>query len=544
MPTSITKANLSGQFRIDVSPQPFTLPALPAFTTTVASADFILTSAGTYSGYIPAGVFSISGVAIGGGGGRGTPYGAGGGGALSHGSNIAVYPGNTFSIVAGAGGVSGTGGTSTVGWGPGGGSIVATGGSAASGTSNSTGTGASAAGGTATTTGTWPVGARATGVPGGRGQGGFASRYNASGGYYYGGAGGGGGAGGYYYVNNGTYPYTAAGVEYGNSSSKGGGSIGWGGGQGGLQDRGGGSSLYGAGSQVYSLNPGNSSYGGIQARPGDSFGDGNGAGGGGSSSGTAGGARILWPGSSYYFWNGASTFPSVPYLGSQVSWVPNSPRDMPGIVAWYDQTSVSIDLNKWYDRMSNKGAADLVNCTLNLSNYTNGANSGTFNAVTGGISSSITWPADLFPTNANYPPYGGRYTIFHVTRYAGSNRQRIYSSTGAENWYSGHFNGSTGKFRHGTALTVSSSGNHGDYWFLTTDQLNIGRTNGVTRETGTGLTVYPSQLGINKYASDGINVTEKSDFQTACLVVCSGAMPNVYYETLETLLRATYGITT
>ena len=71
MPTSITKANLKGQFRIDVSPKPFVLPALPAFTTTVALADFTLTSAGTYSGYIPAGVFSISGVAIGGGGGRG-----------------------------------------------------------------------------------------------------------------------------------------------------------------------------------------------------------------------------------------------------------------------------------------------------------------------------------------------------------------------------------------------------------------------------------------------------------------------------------------
>ena len=178
MPTSITKANLSGQFRIDVNPQPFVLPALPAFTTTVARADFILTSAGTYSGYIPAGVFSISGVAIGGGGGRGTPYGAGGGGALSHGSNIAVYPGNTFSIVAGAGGVSGTGGTSSVN--VRGGSIVANGGSAASGTSNSTGTGASAAGGTATTTGSFSAGARTTGVPGGRGQAGCAQRYNAS----------------------------------------------------------------------------------------------------------------------------------------------------------------------------------------------------------------------------------------------------------------------------------------------------------------------------------------------------------------------------
>jgi len=536
MPTSITKANLKGQFRIDVSPQPFVLPALPAFTTTVASADFILTSAGTYSGYIPAGVFSISGVAIGGGGGRGTPYGAGGGGGLTHGSAITVYPGNTFSIVAGSAGVSGTGGTSSVSWShQGGASIVATGGSAVSGTNNSTGTGTLGGAGTSSSTGTFS--GRSTGTSGGKGQGGFAQRYNASTGYYYGGSGGGGGGGGYYYVYNGVYPYHAVGAEYGDAYSKAGGSIGYGGGQGGLMDRGGGSSLYGAGSQVYSLNPGNSSSTGVQARPGDSFGNGNGAGGGGSSSGTAGGARILWPGSSYYFWDGASTFPLVPSLGSQVFWAPNSPRDMPGIVAWYDENSVSIDLNKWYDRMSNKGAADLVNCTLNLSNGINGATQ-TFYAVTGGPTSSITWPADLFPSSANYPPYGGRYTIFHVTRYAGSNKQRIYSTTGTEDWYSGHYGGNTGKFKHGANLTVSTSFNYGTTWFETTDQLNIGRTNGVTRETGAGLTVYPSQLAINKYGS------EQSDFQTACLVVCSGAMPNVYYETLETWLRNNYGITT
>ena len=561
MPTSITKANLIGQFRIDVNPAPFILPALPALTTTVASGESINTSGGTtLSITIPAGVFSISGVCIGGGGGGGGTYGGGGGGGLYHMSDQTVYPGNVISLVVGAaGGTTTGGGQSRIGF-PNGTYIFGNGGTYNAGTTSTTtlptvGTSASVG-----VSGTLPGPGLNYGSYGGAGIGGYAQRYNASGrdqgggftGYYYGGGGGGGAAGAYSQYGGTSYgrganaqkPYTG---DRDITSA----SIGAGGGQGGVMADGGGSSLYGGGAGAYGYNTGVVAYNVVSALPGLSTATGSysktyGGGGGGGNAGSSGAARIVWPGSTYKFMtyiNAVYNYPSVPTVSS-VSWTPNSPRDMPGIVAWYDENSVSIDNNKWYDRMSNIGPATLVNCTLNLSANTNGANTRTFYAVTGGTTSSITWPADLFPSSANYPPYGGRYTIFHVTRYSGSNKQRIYSTTGTEDWASGHYAGNTSTFKHGSNLTVSSSANYGTYWFVTTDQLNIGRTNGVTRATGTGLTTYPSQLAINKYASDGINVTEKSDFQTACLIVCSGAMPNVYYSLLETWLRNNYGITT
>lgn len=66
------------------------------------------TSPGTYSWVCPAGVFSVSAVAVGGGGGgydAWTGYGGGGGG-LGWKNNIPVNPGQSYTVVVGAGGLS------------------------------------------------------------------------------------------------------------------------------------------------------------------------------------------------------------------------------------------------------------------------------------------------------------------------------------------------------------------------------------------------------------------------------------------------------
>ncbi len=77
----------------------------------------MFTTPGTYSWTAPAGVTSVSVVAVGGGGAGSTtngggdvPYptgGSGGGGGLGWKNNIAVTPGNTYTVVVGAGGVAG-----------------------------------------------------------------------------------------------------------------------------------------------------------------------------------------------------------------------------------------------------------------------------------------------------------------------------------------------------------------------------------------------------------------------------------------------------
>ena len=70
------------------------------------------TTPGTYSWTVPTGVTSVCVVAVGGGGGGGLNAGAGGGGGLGYKNNIAVTPGQTYSVVVGAGGFNQTqGGT-------------------------------------------------------------------------------------------------------------------------------------------------------------------------------------------------------------------------------------------------------------------------------------------------------------------------------------------------------------------------------------------------------------------------------------------------
>jgi hypothetical protein len=74
------------------------------------------TSAGTFSWTAPAGVTSVSVVAVGGGGGGSggqiATAVAGGGGGLGYKNNITVIPGNTYTVVVGAGGAKGTNPTS------------------------------------------------------------------------------------------------------------------------------------------------------------------------------------------------------------------------------------------------------------------------------------------------------------------------------------------------------------------------------------------------------------------------------------------------
>lgn len=76
--------------------------------TAVTASSQSYTSAGTYSWVAPAGVTSVSVVAVGGGGGGGSAANpAGGGGELRYKNNISVTPGNSYTVVVGAGGTKG-----------------------------------------------------------------------------------------------------------------------------------------------------------------------------------------------------------------------------------------------------------------------------------------------------------------------------------------------------------------------------------------------------------------------------------------------------
>jgi hypothetical protein len=248
------------------------------------------TTPGTYSWTAPAGVTSVSVVAVGGGGSGGAAYWSGGGGAgggLGWKNNIVVTPGQSYVVVVGAGGVgvaanSGGQGTSggesyfinnTV--------VRGDGGTAGVGTSSNDNFNYS--GGTG---GSFVGDGGGAGGPGGTsfgdtaGGGGGAAGYSGNGGY--------GGSGGINVVGGGGAGGGGAGGSVGNPSAAGGGGVG----------------IFGQGTSGSSASSGGSG-GNNASNAGGSYG----GGGGGQSSdaknvagsmGAGGAVRIIWgPGRSF-----------------------------------------------------------------------------------------------------------------------------------------------------------------------------------------------------------------------------------------------------
>ncbi len=257
-------------------------------------------TSGTYSWVVPAGVTRISAVLVGGGGGGsqgGTYNGGGGGGGLRYINDLTVTPGETITVVVGAGGVSTANNVQT----PGGYSrlsrganvLVQAGGGGAAAAAAVTG----GAGGTGTAIGSGPFGGTIGGYTGGAGGTG-SSNYGA----------GGGGASGY----SGNGGVGGNGVNNGNGSAGAGGGAGGGGGGtvyagdgGGVGLLGGGSSgsggVYNSGAAGGGSGGANGGVAGVSGNIGGAYG---GAGGGvdgsfvsGDANGAGGAVRIIWPGS-------------------------------------------------------------------------------------------------------------------------------------------------------------------------------------------------------------------------------------------------------
>ena len=293
------------------------------------------TTPGTYTWVAPAGVTSVSAVCVGAGGGGFRDGGGGGGGGLAWVNNIAVVPGQSYTVVVGAGGTAGQAAAVTAGGdsyfigtnilrGGGGAAGVNTSGvlGGAGGTFFVTGTAVSQGGGNGGSGGAFNVssttflgGAGQTGASGGGGgAGGYAGAGGNGGAADFGpgglGAGGGGGGGGttnQVYGNGNGQPSGGAGggvgifgqgangnggvgvSSYASAGGGGGGGSGGGGGQGGTANFTGGNvggmpGLYGGGGGG-STGSGNSG--------GYTRGDGNNVGGGGA-------VRIIWgPGRAY-----------------------------------------------------------------------------------------------------------------------------------------------------------------------------------------------------------------------------------------------------
>jgi hypothetical protein len=266
---------------------------------TILGSQQSFTTPGTYTWVAPLDVTSVSVVCIGGGGAGGAAYwsgGGGGGGGLGWKNNIAVTPGQSYTVVVGAGGIGITaesGGTGSAG----GDSyfidtLTVRGGGGGGGIGTSTFTNAAYAGG---------GGGSFTGDGGGVGGTGGTSNNDT--------AGGGGGAGGY--SGNGGGP-----GANGSGGGGGGGSNGGANSAAGATASGGGVGIFGQGSNGAGGNPGQGGSGGtagsISGTVGGSENTGGlfGGGGGGQSNdsqntpgcnGGNGAVRIIWPGTRRQF---------------------------------------------------------------------------------------------------------------------------------------------------------------------------------------------------------------------------------------------------
>ena len=227
------------------------------------------TTAGTFTWVAPAGVTSVSVVAVGGGGGIQSvqPFSCGGGGGLAYKNNISVTPGSSYTVIVGAGFLEGSNGGNS---------------SFSNGVITVTATGGIV--GSSTRFGGGPSG---TFDGGGNGGTGGLSNYFAGSTNTRNDIGGGGGAGGY--SGNGG----AGAITYTTSAGSAG--SGGGGGGGGRGYSGGGVGILGEGaSGGSSTAEGNPGSGGINRNYGGGANGWDGAVGGGA-------VRIIWPGTTRSF---------------------------------------------------------------------------------------------------------------------------------------------------------------------------------------------------------------------------------------------------
>lgn len=136
-------------------------------------------------------------------------------------------------------------------------------------------------------------------------------------------------------------------------------------------------------------------------------------------------------------------------------------------------------------------------------------------------------------------------TVFHVARYNGSSKARIFNATAespGSNWLSGFWNGLTGMAHHNQWNTQSTNSVTPQLdWLITTDQHaaddeNLVRFNGVDRTT--------NPIGINPTGSWGINIPvwygEYSDYSVAEVIVYDRALSLTEIAQVEDYLTKKY----
>ncbi|SVD90246.1 uncharacterized protein METZ01_LOCUS443100, partial [marine metagenome] len=168
---------------------------------------------------------------------------------------------------------------------------------------------------------------------------------------------------------------------------------------------------------------------------------------------------------------------SLTFTAPQVDGVSaGSLPNITGLVGHYTAASFNDTDNEWNDLSGSDNHAAEVRGDITsgaAQSPSNGA-SKVFDYVEGTPSDGIQFPTAILPST---------YTLFHVARYSGDTKKRIFDGIN-NNWLSGFWNNYTGVGYHGgTGLNADSDSHHEDNWVISSDQTALYRSNGAVRDS-------------------------------------------------------------
>jgi hypothetical protein len=211
-------------------------------------------------------------------------------------------------------------------------------------------------------------------------------------------------------------------------------------------------------------------------------------------------------------------------LNRDNAWLDRPPISS-GLFAWHEASTISG--STWPDSSGNGRNASVASGTVSLVSTTGNGASRTFFTLSGTPSSKINFGSGVLPAT---------YTLFHVARYTGGTKARIFDGVGV-NWLSGFWGGNSGvAFHNGWISAVSDS--HGNSWVLSTDQNSLYRSNGVTRGSSGGTASAPLTIVNGMHGA-----SEGSDWMVAEVIVYDRTLSASEYQAVELWLSSKYGIT-
>ena len=186
------------------------------------------------------------------------------------------------------------------------------------------------------------------------------------------------------------------------------------------------------------------------------------------------------------------------------------PTSIDGLIGWFDGNSWDNVNNVWLDKSNKSNNIQNSNDIAQTVNYGNGSEDCSY--IYGDSNSSLLLKQTAWP-GVDKP-----YTFFHVTRYTGNTRGRIWNGNSSD-WTSGFMKNSV-SYYHGGFLN-SSDGNpskdnkyFGNDWVLSTDQNKYVRVYKDLNEYNGSPGTSPSSISINT----GF-INEPSDWACAEIII-------------------------